>query len=87
MVLNLFSITRPSTVTLPMLKEKYQKNYEKMAVILREDFDENQIESIHKVSFLLVVNISLNIMFVLGYSTGALRNANHKCRDNIARRT
>lgn len=50
MVLNFSPIARHSTVTLPVLKDKYQKNYEQMAVILREDFDDNQIESIHKVS-------------------------------------
>lgn len=87
-VLNVSSITSHSTVTLPMLKDKYQKNYEQMAVTLREDFDENQIESIHKVSDYLYLSpygtFAIEYFFL---NTGALRNANHKCGDYIARRT
>lgn len=35
--------------TLPALKEKYYRNYEKMALLLRDDFDETQIENIYRV--------------------------------------
>lgn len=44
----LLNFSNPS-VTLPALKETYMRQYEKMAKILREDFEEREIEDIHRV--------------------------------------
>lgn len=38
-----------SFITLPALKDRYQRNYEQMATVLRDDFDEAQIENIFRV--------------------------------------
>lgn len=49
-----------------------------MAAPLREDFDEAQIENIHKVNYFFW---KIELYFLHHFSLGSIRNANNKCNN------
>lgn len=58
----IFIFSSHPIITLPALKDRYLKDYEKLAGPLREDFDEAQIESIYRVLYdMPTINVAISL--------------------------